>query len=202
MLRKFFKNSHTIDTANLAWPLVLTQVGHIITGMVDNIFLGGIGPTEQAAGILSNNLYIVIMVFAIGISYATTPLTTAAQERKDLFMKASLFKNSLFLNVSVAVLCFVVLYNVSPYMSLMRQPSDVVELAIPFFDVLILSMIPIALFFVCKQYCEGLHNTRMALFISITGNIINIILNYLLIYGKFGCPEMGYIGSAWASFYA
>ena len=82
----------------------------------------------------------------------------------------------------------------------MHQPEDVIKLAVPFFNVLIFSMIPISLFFTCKQYCEGLSNTRMALFISIIGNVINIILNYLLIYGKFGFPELGYIGSAWASF--
>src|SRR5688572_996585 len=198
----FFKNIHTRETVQLAWPLVITQVGHIVTGMVDNIFLGRIGSTEQAAGILSNNLYVVILVFAIGVSYATTPLVTVAHENNDLMRKASLFKNSLFLNLMVAVVCFVVLYLGSPYMIYFKQPKEVVELAIPFFDVLIFSMIPVSFFFACKQYCEGLSNTRMALIISVAGNLLNILLNYLLIYGHFGFPELGYIGSAWASFYA
>lgn len=84
MFKRFFKNSHTQDTLYLAWPLIITQVGHIITGMVDNIFLGQIGPTEQAAGILSNNLYVLLLVFAIGMSYATTPLVAAAHEKRIL----------------------------------------------------------------------------------------------------------------------
>ena len=84
----------------------------------------------------------------------------------------------------------------------MQQPVEVVELAVPFFDVLIFSMIPVSLFFTCKQYCEGLANTRMALIISVVGNLLNIVLNYVLIYGKFGFPELGYLGSAWASFIA
>ena len=202
MLKKFFNNSHTKETIQLAWPLVLTQVGYIITGMVDNIFLGKIGVTEQAAGILSNNLYVLLLVFAIGMSYATTPLVNAAFEQNDVMKKASLFKNSLFLNVSVAILLFVVLFFASNLLHHMQQPQDVATMAVPFFDVLIFSMIPVSLFFTCKQYCEGLSNTKMALIISVIGNVINIILNYGLIYGKWGLPTLGYMGSAWASFIA
>ncbi len=168
--------------------------------MVDTVFLGKIGPAEQAACILSNNLYILLLVFGIGVSYATTPLVTSANQNMDLLKKASLFKNSIFLNVSISIICFIVLFLSSGLLKYMHQPEDVIKLAVPFFNVLIFSMIPISLFFTCKQYCEGLSNTRMALFISIIGNVINIILNYLLIYGKFGFPELGYIGSAWASF--
>ena len=59
----FSKNPHYKETIILAWPIVLTQVGHIITGMVDNIFLGRLGAAEQAAGILSNNLFVLLLVF-------------------------------------------------------------------------------------------------------------------------------------------
>lgn len=202
MLGVFFKNIHTRENVSLAWPLVLTQVGHIITGMVDNIFLGRIGATEQAAGILSNNIYMLLLVFSIGLSYGSTPLVTAAHEAGDVNKKAALFKNSLALNFSVALICFTVLFFSSRFLYHMQQPLEVAKLAEPFFNVLIFSMLPISLFFSCKQYCEGLSNTRMALLISVVGNLLNIILNYVLIYGKFGFPELGYIGAAWASFYA
>ena len=202
MLKAFFKNNHTKETLHLAWPLIITQVGHIVTGMVDTVFLGKIGPTEQAACILSNNLYMLLLVFGIGVSYATTPLVTDAHHKNDVLKKASLFKNSLVLNLSIAVICFVILFLSSGVLKYMQQPVEVVEMALPFFDVLIFSMIPISLFFCCKQYCEGLANTRMALIISVVGNLINVILNYALIYGKLGFPELGYLGAAWASFLA
>lgn len=200
MIKKFLKNPHAEDTIYLAWPLVLTQVGHVAVGIVDNIFLGQIGATEQAAGILSNNMYTIVLVFCIGVSYAITPLITTAHSKNDLISKASLFKNALFLNVATATACFLFLFMASGMLRHMRQPADVVELAIPFFNVLIFSTIPISFFFTCKQYCEGLSNTKVALFISIVGNLLNIILNYCLIYGKLGLPETGYMGSAWASF--
>ncbi len=201
-VKSFFKNTHTKETIHLAWPIVITQVGHIVTGMVDNIFLGKIGPTHQAAGILSNNLYILLLVFGIGVSYALTPAVTAAHDKNDLERKATLFKNSLFLNFIISVFCFVVLFLSSGVLYNMQQPAEVVDLAIPFYNVLIFSILPVSVFFTCKQYCEGLSNTRVALVISILGNLINCVLNYFLIYGKFGFPEMGYMGAAWATFTA
>jgi len=178
----------------------MTQIGHIITGMVDNIFLGKLGKTEQAAGILSNNLFVILLVFSIGMSYVLTPAITDAHVNGNEKEKAALFKNGLLMNMLVAVLLFVVLFFSSPLLNYMQQPQDVVTLAIPFFDVLIFSIIPVALFFVCKQYTEGLSNTKAAMYFSVVGNVLNIILNYCLIYGKLGLPELGYMGSCWATF--
>lgn len=170
--------------------------------MVDNIFLGRLGKTEQAAGILSNNLFVILLVFSIGMSYVLTPAVTEAHVNQNDKEKAALFKNSLFINVLVSIVLFVILYLSSPVLSYMQQPQDVVELAFPFFNVLTLSIIPVSLFFVCKQYTEGLSNTKAAMYISVVGNVLNIILNYLLIYGKAGLPELGYMGSCWATFIA
>lgn len=193
---------HTRDTIRLSVPLVLTQIGHIITGMVDNIFLGQLGKTEQAAGILSNNLFVILLVFSIGMSYVLTPAITEAEVNRNEREKASLFKNALFINVVLSIFLFVALFFLSGVLHYMQQPEDVVQLAIPFFHVLIFSIIPVSLFFVCKQYTEGLGNTRAAMYISVAGNVVNIILNYLLIYGKAGLPELGYMGSCWATFIA
>lgn len=201
-LKNGLKNIHLKETISLSIPLILTQVGHIITGMVDNIFLGRIGKTEQAAGILSNNLFVILLVFSIGMSYVLTPAVTDAHVNGNDKEKAALFKNSLFINLMVSVILFVILFFSSPVLGYMQQPQDVVELAFPFFNVLILSIIPVTLFFVCKQYTEGLSNTRAAMYISVAGNVLNIILNYLLIYGKCGLPELGYMGACWATFIA
>ena len=140
------KNNHIKETVYLSLPLILTQVGHIVTGMVDTYFLGKIGKTEQAACILSNNLYLLLLVFSIGMSYALTPSVTEAFVKQDDKEKALLFKNSLFVNVIVSVFLFLVLFFSSPLLAYMQQPEDVVKLAIPFFDVLIFSIIPVTLF--------------------------------------------------------
>jgi MATE family multidrug resistance protein len=196
------KRQHIRETINLALPLITTQLGHVLTSMVDNLFLGQLGKTEQAAGISANGIFVLLLVFCIGMSYASTPLVASAHMNNNLKEKTALFKNSLVLNLVVAILAFVVLFFMTPLMDKMDQPADVVELSKPFFDVLVFSMIPVSLFFACKQYAEGLSNTKAAMYISIVGNLFNIVLNYGLIYGKFGLPEMNYMGSAWATFFA
>ena len=101
---------HIRETTVLSLPLIVSQVGHIITGMVDNIFLGAIGKTEQAAGILANNLFVLLLVFGIGLSYATTPLTSAAHIEKDMKEKGFLLKNSIYLNLMVSMILFLALF--------------------------------------------------------------------------------------------
>ncbi len=200
---KIFTNTRLLnDILKLAIPVVLTQVGHIVVGIVDTIFLGHLGKTEQAAGILANNLYVLLLVFAIGVSYASTPFVTNANENKDVKEQANLFKNALWLNMGVSVALFLILFFSSGALQYMQQPQDVVTLSIPFYQVLIFSIIPVSLFFTCKQYCEGIGNTMAALYISVVGNLLNIVLNYLLIYGKWGFPQMGYMGSAYATLIA
>jgi multidrug resistance protein, MATE family len=201
-MKALLTNTHTRQTMHLAWPLIITQVGYIVTGMVDNAFLGAIGPVEQAAGILCNSVFVLILVFGVGVSYALTPLITNAHQNNSLLKKASLFKNSLFLNLFIAVFCFLLLYLSSDALHYMKQPAEVVKLALPYYAVIVFSIIPVAAFGTCKQYCEGLSNTRAALLISVLGNVINCILNYCLIYGKWGLPELGYMGSAWATLIA
>lgn len=201
-MKNTLKNNHLKETISLSIPLVLTQIGHIITGMVDNAFLGRIGKAEMGAGVLSNSLFVILLVFSIGMSYVLTPAVIDANLKNDDREKAVLFKNSLFINLIVSILLFLILYFSSPVLGYMQQDPEVVKLAFPFFNVLTLSIIPVTLFFVCKQYTEGLSNTKAAMYISVVGNIINIILNYLLIYGKAGLPELGYMGSCWATFIA
>lgn len=86
------------------------------------------------------------------MSYVLTPAIMDAHVNQNEKEKASLFKNSLFINMMTAVVLFIILFFSSPLLGYMQQPEDVVKLAIPFFDVLIFSIIPVALFFVCKQY--------------------------------------------------
>ncbi len=193
---------HARETAVLALPLIISQVGNVITGIVDNIFLGHIGKAEMAAGVLANTIFVLVLVFSIGISYAATPLVSNANINALHEEKAALLKNSLFMNICMSLLLFSVLYCASPLLHHLGQSADTIELAIPFFNVLIFSIIPISIYFTGKQYTEGLSNTKAAMVISVGGNLLNIALNYVLINGHFGLPQMGYMGSCWATFIA
>ncbi len=193
---------HIKATGILSIPIIISQVGHIVTSMADNIFLGFIGIEEQAAGILSGNVFTLLLVFSIGMSQGLTPLIANAHVNHHLHQKASLLKNSLVLNVVISIVLFVLTGLFAANLNLLNQPPDVAILTRPFIEVISFSLVPVTVFFTLKQYAEGLTNTRASMYISVIGNILNIILNYGLIYGKFGLPCMGYMGTAWATFWA
>lgn len=88
-----------------------------------------------------------------------------------------------------------IMVPLSPILRLMHQPLEVVELAIPYFIILIASGLPITVFFAYRQFGEGIGNTKIAMWITLLGNVVNIFFNYLLIYGKFGFPELGLLGA-------
>lgn len=184
----------------LAYPVVISQLGHIMVGVVDTAMVGQIGTIEQAAVALSNSLYTLVLVFGLGVSYGVTPLVAAADSSKNHKENASLLKHGIFINTILGVLLFVLLFAISPILNFFNQKQEVVDLAIPFLNVMMLGMIPLCIFSGFKQFTEGLSFTRIAMWITVGSNLLNILLNYLMIFGHWGFPEMGLMGSCWASF--
>jgi len=191
---------HIKETLWLSAPLIISQVGHIITSMTDNAFLGFVNLESQDAGILSNNVFVLPLVFLIGICQGLTPKIADAHVNGRESEKASLLKNSLLLNLLVSFLLYFFMLGGMSLLGYFDQPADVVELAKPFLNIVAFSLIPLSVFFSFKQYCEGLSNTRAAMYISLSGNLLNVVLNYGLIFGKLGMPQIGYLGAAWATF--
>lgn len=189
-------------TFYLAFPVVLSQLGHIMVGVVDTAMVGMIGTIPQAAVALSNSLYTLVLVFGLGVSYGITPLVAAADSSKDVTQNADLLRHGIVINTILGILLFVLLFAISPILNLFDQKQEVVDLAIPFLNVMMLGMIPLCIFSGFKQFTEGLSFTKIAMIITIGSNLLNILLNYLLIFGHWGFPEMGLMGSCWASFIA
>lgn len=179
----------------LAFPVMLAQLGQVTVSMADTIMVGRVGTTELAASAFANSIFIVIFIFCLGFSLGITPLIGNAFGKKQDKKIAVLFQNGLFVNVSISLILIAIMLPLTPILRYMHQPFDVVKLAIPYFIILILSGLPITVFFAYRQFGEGIGNTKIAMWITLLGNIVNIIFNYLLIYGKFGFPEMGLIGA-------
>src|SRR4051812_39504849 len=189
-------------TFYLAYPVVLSQLGHIMVGVVDTAMVGQIGTIPQAAVALSNSFYTLVLVFGLGVSYGITPLVAAADSTKHYSENARLLKHGIIINTVLGILLFAFLFVCSPALNLLNQKKEVVDMAIPFLNVMMLGMIPLCIFSGFKQFTEGLSFTRVAMLITIGANILNILLNYLMIFGHWGIPEMGLMGSCWASFIA
>lgn len=179
----------------MALPVVLSQVGQVTVSLVDNMMVGHVGTPELAAASFANSVFIIGMVFGMGITYGITPLVGNAFSKGKFKEVAILLKNGMFIHFIAAIVLTSLMFGIYFLLPLLGQPADVLELAKPYYLLLCLSYFPFMLFFSIKQFFEGVGNTKMAMQITLLANGINVIVNYLFIFGKFGFPELGLVGA-------
>lgn len=180
----------------LASPVILGMLGHTFVGLIDNIMVGQLGSAELAAVSLGNSFVFVAMSLGIGFSTAITPLIAESDTENNFKKGKSAFKHGLFLCLVLSVALFGLILAAKPLMYHMKQPVEVVELAIPYLDLVAFSLIPLIIFQAFKQFSDGLSLTKYPMYATLLANVINVVLNYLLIFGKFGFPELGIVGAA------
>ena len=183
----------------LAAPIMLGMLGHTFVSFVDNIMVGQLGTAELAAVSLGNSFMFIAMSIGIGFSTAITPLIAEADASNNFKQAKSTYKHGLFLCTSLGILLFLLVFFSKPLMYLMQQPEEVVVLAIPYLNLVAFSLIPLVIFEAIKQFTDGMSMTKYPMYATLIANIINVVLNYLLIFGKFGFPEMGMVGAAYGT---
>ena len=184
---------------HLAAPVMLGMLGHTFVSFVDNVMVGQLGTAELAAVSLGNSFMFIAMSLGIGFSTAITPLIAEADSEQNFIKGKSSFKHGLFLCTLLGISLFLLLIFAKPLMYLMKQPPEVVELAMPYLDLVAFSLIPLIIFQAFKQFSDGLSMTKYPMYATIIANIANVILNYLFIFGKFGFPQLGIVGAAWGT---
>ncbi|WP_417444994.1 MATE family efflux transporter [Joostella sp.] len=180
----------------LSFPVILGMLGHTFVAFADNIMVGQLGTAQLAAVSLGNSFIFIAMSLGIGFSTAITPLVAEADGAGNIEMGRSSLKHGLFLSTIIGLALFVVLLFAKPLMYLMDQPREVVEIALPYLDLVAFSLVPLIMFQALKQFSDGLSATKYPMYATIVANVVNIVLNYLFIFGKFGFPELGIIGAA------
>lgn len=186
----------------LAYPVMLSMLGQVMTGVADSVMIGQTGATPLAAASLANVVFILLLTFGIGVSYAITPLVAEADGRKDKHQVIESLRHGFIINLVSGFFLVGIGFLSTPVLHYLNQPTDVVELTIPYLRIILVSIFPTMVFQTFRQFGEGLHRTRMAMIIVITSNLVNIFLNYVLIYGKLGFPELGLNGAGWATLIA
>lgn len=190
---------HYLPNLKLALPVVLSQAGQMIVNLADTLMVGQLGAAELAAVSFANSIFIVGFVLILGMSIAITPLVgkthgSGKSENTGFWLKQGMVGVGAF-----AIAQTLLMLVVAPFMPFMGQEAEVVDMAIPYYIVLVSSIFPFSIFMVFKQFAEGISNTRIAMVITLAANIINIGLNYILIFGKLGAPHMGLMGAGWAT---
>ena len=175
---------------------MLGMLGHTFVAFADNVMVGQLGTAELAAVSLGNSFVFIAMSLGICFSTAITPLVAEADSANNISQGKNAFKHGLMLCTLLSVLLFLIILLLKPLMYYMDQPKEVVELAIPYLNYVALSLIPLIIFQALKQFSDGLSNTKYPMYATILANVINIVLNYLLIFGSFGFPKLGIVGAA------
>jgi len=183
----------------LAYPVMLSMLGQVMTGVADSVMVGWTGAVPLAASSFANIFFTIPLFFGVGVSYAITPLVAQAEGANDQNKIIATLKNGSLINLVTGVILVALIFAVEPFMHAMGQPDDVVTLAIPYLSIIAISIIPTMIFQTYRQFAEGLQRTRVAMIIVVASNVLNIFLNYLLIFGKYGFPEMGLNGAGWAT---
>lgn len=183
----------------VAIPVMLSQIGQVVVQFADTMMVGRLGTDELAAVSFAGAIFNVGLLFCMGSAMGLTPLVGKSSTQGEHRYSAHLFQNSFLLNTLFGIGVGLILFGLSFFMHQMGQTPRVAELAVPYFRIMLVSMIPVLIFFSFKQFMEGIGDTRTAMIITIGANVLNIGLNYVLIYGNFGAPELGVAGAGYAT---
>ncbi len=180
----------------LAYPVILGMLGHTLIGIVDNIMVGRLGSTELAAVSLGNSMIFIAMSIGIGFSTAITPIVAEADaERNNRKIRAA-FQHGLLLCTVLGLALFTLVVIAKPLMVFLKQPQEVITLAIPYLDWVAFSLIPLIMYQGYKQFADGMSMTKYSMYAIVMANVVHVIFNYLLIYGFWIVPPMGIVGAA------
>ena len=180
----------------LSTPVILGLLGHTLVGMIDNIMVGKLDPINLAAVSLGNSYIFVAMSLGIGFSAAITPIVAEAHSEKNNEKLKTSFINGFILCLFLGIFLYGSILLLKGTLIYLDQPQEVVRLALPYIDIVAISLIPLLLFQALKQFVDGLSKTIYPMYATVLANIINVIINYILIFGMLGFPKLGIIGAA------
>ena len=190
------------DNVRLAYPIVLSGVGLSIVQFFDTLMVGQVNKESLAGVAFASAIIIIFLVFGQGMGMAQTPLVGQAFARKETKRVASIFQNAILQNIFIGIFIVLMLMIMLPFLHYFGQEEEVIRYAKPYFIATALSLLPAQIFLAFRHFMEGVGNTKITMIIIISANILNIILNYVFIFGKFGCPAMGAFGAGLATLVA
>ena len=178
---------------------MITQAGQVVVQLVDNIMVGHVGTAQLAGVSFANAIFLIGFVTLLGFSQGLTPLVGESYAKGEHGRTSHLLRNSLILNVCVYAFAALLLMAAGFFMPRMGQDPQVVPFAQSYYFIMVASLIPVSFFFTARFFAEGLGDTRHAMWITVASNALNIFLNWVLIFGHLGMPELGVTGAALAT---
>ena len=183
----------------LAVPIVITQLAHISLGFVDTVMVGRLGPVSLAGVALGNTIFFNTLIFCMGILMAVGPMVSQAfGEGNDDAIGRSV-RQGLWLSAVLGLVAFLVIYNGETLLRWLGQAEENVLNAGAYLRAIAWGIWPFLGLVALRSFAEAVSRPRAVTAIVISGVGVNIFLNWVLMFGKFGMPALGLVGTGWAS---
>lgn len=179
----------------LGVPIIIGQLGNIVTGLADTIMVGQHSTQELAAASFVNNVINAFIILGTGFSFNYTPIIGENIALNRRVAIGGWLKNSLVANFTTTVTILTVLAFIYANIGSLGQPEELMPLIKPYYVVLACSVLFVMLANSFRQFVEGIMDASISMWILTIGNALNIVGNYILIYGKLGLPELGLLGA-------
>ncbi len=188
-----------LETFHLSYPIVIAQIGIILLGLTDTLMVSPLGASALAASGIANSIFFLFSVIGLGMMSVVSPLVAAEKSRSNAVACNLLLANTLRIAFLAGVLIAIILGLLSYYFEMFDQPTEVTTQAKSYLIIIAVSTIPMLIFVGTKTFLEGLSMTKPAMYATYIGVVLNIILNWIFIYGKFGFPAWGLDGAGFAT---
>jgi len=189
-------------TLRLGFPLIIGQLSQMLMGVADTVMIGKLGVTDLAALTFANALFHVPFVFGIGVLTSVSVFTSTARGGNQPEAARGSCRHGLYIATALGLVLFALSWLISMRMDIFGQPVDVAAKTTTFFRVIMASLIPALASMALKNHADALNRPWPPFWIFIGGVLLNIVLNWITIYGKFGFPPLGMNGAAWSTLVA
>lgn len=186
---------HIKSLVLLGLPIIIGQLGNIVTGLADTVMVGQHSTDELAAASFVNNVINAFIILGTGFSFNYTPIIGEHIAINKRIAIGGWLKNSLMANTTTTALILLVLFLIYINVGYLGQPEELMPLIRPYYLVLMSSVLFVMLSNTFRQFVEGIMDASISMWVLTLVNAINIAGNYVLIYGKCGFPELGLLGA-------
>lgn len=193
------KTGHARALMVLGLPLIGGHLGQFAIGATDTLMLGWYGVTALAAGVLGHALFFAVFIAGTGVAWAVMSMVAAADAGGDAPRIRRVTRMGLWLSAAFAVVWLPLFARAEPLLLAMGQPPEVARLAAEYLGIVGWSLAPALGVMVLKSYLAALERTQVVLWVTVFAAVVNAGLNWVLIFGRFGLPELGVRGAAFAS---
>ena len=183
----------------LGLPLIGSHMAQMAIGLTDTVMLGWYDVEALAALVLANTLFIVLFLFGSGFAFAVMPLVASAAEQDDETRVRRVTRMGLWASAGFALAVLPALWFSAPLLRLLGQAPDLAADAQTYLRIQGWGILAALMVMVLKSYLSALERTRVQLMVVITAALANVVVNWVLIFGNLGAPEMGIRGAAIAS---